>query len=59
MDIPYRLAKSVLTHYSRIATHATCDGADHRTRDAFRLSRKEVAQLRQHIERYEQDIEPH
>lgn len=50
MEIPGYIVKSVYTHYKRIVENAACDAADARTRDAFRLARRDIAALGRYIE---------
>lgn len=49
MEIPAYIIKAVFSHYSRIASNATCDPADHKTRDCLRLARKDVEKLRKYL----------
>lgn len=49
MQIPTHLAKSILCHYSRVASYAKVAPTDHRTADAIRLAGKELKKLEELI----------
>lgn len=44
-EIPLYILKGMLSHYKRIVENAKSRPDDHRTADAIRLARKDIAKL--------------